>query len=211
MQHRLIKLTSLLAVLLLVVMALLFMVPVKAKSALGDSGFNSASALANDASKALTLLDKTVSCRSLALGICDGPENNVGTSKQTGAGGYIDSADKAYDAIRSSTTDVKAIATNTGIKPENIQKVKDHLFNDTHVLDRYVDYGIPAEVKRFDSDIKIAEAWKRLEAGKHTKEDIQLLKHETAERWIEKKRGAGYTESHDRASESFPAPNWWED
>ena len=128
--------------------------------------------------------------------------------KQTGAG-YTDPADLAYDDIRASITDVDTIAANTGLKPQNIQKIKDHLFIDEHVLDRYVDYGIPAEIKRFDSDIKIADAWKRLENGNHTPEDIQLLKHETAERWIEKKRGAGYTESHDRATESYPAPDWW--
>ena len=139
-----------------------------------------------------------------------GPDNNLpNNGKQTGSGSYSGSADEAYDAIRSSDTDVDAIAANTGIKPENIQKVKDHLFNDEHVLDRYVDYGIPAETKRFDSDIKIAEAWKRLESGNHTDADIQLLKHETAERWIERRRGSGYTESHDRASERYPAPDWW--
>lgn len=133
------------------------------------------------------------------------------SGRQTGSGGFSGSADDLYDAIRANPNDIDAIARHTGIKPENIQKVKDHIFNNEHVLDRYVDYGIPAETKRFDSDIKIAESWRRMESGKHTQEDIQLLRHETAERWVEQKRGAGYTESHDRATEKYPAPDWWSD
>ena len=136
------------------------------------------------------------------------PISNQG--RHTGAGGYLDAADQIYDTIRSSTTDVANISKSTGIKPENIQKVKEHIFLSEHTLDRYVELGIPAEKARFDSDIKIAEAWKRLEAGTYVPDDIQLLKHEVAERWIELKRNCGYCEAHDRASINYPAPNWWE-
>jgi len=48
--------------------------------------------------------------------------------RQTGSGGFSGSADDLYDGIRSSSTDVNAIAKNTNIKPINIQKVKDHHF-----------------------------------------------------------------------------------
>lgn len=119
------------------------------------------------------------------------------------------SADDAYNDIRASHKDVDAIAKNTGIKHDNIQKVKDHIFFNTHLLDRYVQYGIPAEYARFDSDINIAEAWKRMEIGMHSPEDIQLIKHEIAERWVELQRQCGYCEAHDRASLRFPAPDWW--
>lgn len=129
--------------------------------------------------------------------------------RQTGAGGFGQSADKAYDAIRASTTDIDAIARNTGFKPENIKKIKDHLFLDRHTLDRYVDQGIPATRARFDSDVKIAESWKRLENGTHTADDIQLLRHETAERWVELNRNCGYCEAHETASQRYPAPDWW--
>ncbi|WP_246401428.1 hemagglutinin repeat-containing protein [Rhizobium hidalgonense] len=128
---------------------------------------------------------------------------------QTGAGGFSGSADEAYEAIRENATDVGDIARNTGLKAENIQKVKDHLFLDEHTLDRYVDLGIPAERARFDSDIKIAESWHRLQVGTFTDDDIQLLRHEIAERWIEIKRDCGYCEAHDAASVNFPAPDWW--
>jgi hypothetical protein len=83
---------------------------------------------------------------------------------QTGGSDYTGSADEAYEAIRQRTTDVETIARNTGIKPENIQKVKDHIFYEEHLLDRYVDVGVPAEMRRFDSELGIANAWKRLEA-----------------------------------------------
>jgi len=138
------------------------------------------------------------------------PKNGTPTNGgQTGAGGFWSSADEAYESIRSSTSDVDDIARNTGLKPENIQKVKDHLFLNEHTLDRYVDLGIPAEKARFDSDIKIAESWHRLEVGKYTDDDIQLLRHEIAERWVEIKRDCGYCEAHDAASINFPAPDWW--
>jgi hypothetical protein len=126
-----------------------------------------------------------------------------------GVGRNWQSADQAYNDIRASRIDVDAIAQNTGIKRDNIQKVKDHIFFNQHMLDRYVQHGIPAEYAKFDSDIKIAEAWKRLETGKYSQEDMQLIKHEVAERWVELKRRCGYCEAHDRASLRFPAPDWW--
>ena len=105
--------------------------------------------------------------------------------RQTGAGGLAGSADEDYAAIRASTDDVAAIAGNTGIKPSNIQKVKDHIFNNEHLLDRYVDQGIPAYMSRFDSHEGIAAAWQRLSKGKGTAGDMGLLRHEAAEanRW----------------------------
>ncbi len=133
-------------------------------------------------------------------------DSAVTNARQTGAAsGQIDAADKAYEAIRASTTDVAAIAKNTGLKPENIQKVKDHLFINEHRLDRYESLGIPAEIKRFDSNANIAEAWKRLVDGTHTPKDIALLKHETAEAWHMRTHGSGYNEAHNAADRRFPA------
>ena len=122
-------------------------------------------------------------------------------------GFFTGSADEAYEAIHASTTDVESIARNTGIKPSNIQKVKNHLFYEEHLLDRYVDYGIPAEMKRFDSDITIANAWKRLETGSFTPKDLQLLKHEMAEAWYMRKHGPSYTNAHNAAQRRYPAPD----
>jgi hypothetical protein len=129
------------------------------------------------------------------------------TPGQTGAGFFTEPADKAYELIRESTTDVSSIAQHTGIKASNIQKVKDHLFYQEHLLDRYVDLGIPAEMQRFDSDMAIAKIWKRLENGTYTPNDLQLLRHEAAESYLMRRWGdPSYTRAHDRAQQRFPAP-----
>lgn len=129
--------------------------------------------------------------------------------RQTG-GGFADSADELYDAIRASDSDVSKIAQNTGIKPENIQKVKDHIFYNEHLLDKYIDYGIPAERARFDSNLNQAMAWQRLEAGTHSEADITWLRHETAEHWHELKHNSGYSESHNAAERKWPGNPWEE-
>ncbi|MGC1508892.1 MAG: hypothetical protein WA819_10710, partial [Ketobacter sp.] len=137
-----------------------------------------------------------------------GVPNKVVLSQTGGGSGYIDPADKMYDAIRASKTDVSTIASNTGIKPQNIQKVKDHVFYNEHLLDRYVDLGEPAVVSRFHSNSAQAEAWKRLEAGTQSDADITWLKHETAERWYEMKYNSGYTEAHDRVDSRWSGNPW---
>jgi hypothetical protein len=125
----------------------------------------------------------------------------------TGAGPFTGPADEAYEAIRASTTDVEAIARNTGIKPKNIQKVKDHLFYEEHLLDRYADMGEPGVMQRFDSDAGIAAAWKRLADGNFTEADLQLLRHETAEAWYMRKNGPSYNAAHNAAQKRYPAPD----
>ncbi len=73
------------------------------------------------------------------------------------------------------------IAKNTGIKSKNIGKVTDHLFNDEHLLDRFVNYGAPVVMSRFDSDLEIAKAWERLRSDNFSDADLQSLRHEAAE------------------------------
>jgi LysM repeat protein len=126
--------------------------------------------------------------------------------RQTGAGGLAGAADEAYALIRSSSTDVATIAENTGIKASNIQKVKDHLFYDEHLLDRYESLGIPGEMRRFDSNLNIANAWQRLEMGTFKAPDMQLLRHETAEAWYMRKYGPSYNNSHNAAQMRYPSP-----
>jgi len=138
---------------------------------------------------------------------CKDATNNL---KQTGGGSSTESADELYDAIRASDSDISTIAANTGIKPKNIQKVKDHVFNNQHLLDKYVDYGVPAKKARFDSDLSQAEAWHRLETGTHTQTDINWMKHEVGERWYELKHNAGYTESHNAVESRWPGIPWGE-
>ena len=132
-------------------------------------------------------------------------------TRQTGAGRPGASADELYDAIRADKTDVAEIAKNTGIKPQNIQKVKDHLFYNEHLLDRYADQGEPAVMARFDSDLGIAKAWERLRAGNFTDADMQLLRHEAAEANRMRSWGPGYSRAHDAAESRFPVPNLEDD
>ncbi|HLD16721.1 MAG TPA: hypothetical protein VJB02_03300 [Coxiellaceae bacterium] len=121
--------------------------------------------------------------------------------------GISTKADIAYDAIRANKSDVPIIAEKTGIKPSNIEKVKNHLFYERHLLDRYIEYGIPPEMRRFDSDIAIVQFWKRLESGAFTSQDIQLLRHEIAEAWYMRRQGPSYTAAHNAAHARYPAPD----
>lgn len=118
------------------------------------------------------------------------------------------SAEEKYESIRNSETDVNAIAKNTGYKNKNVQKCKNHLFHDIHRLDRYKSLGEPDEIKRFDANENQARAWKRLEEGTHTKEDLIWLKHEKAEQWYEQKHDTGYSESHEKAESHWSGTPW---
>jgi hypothetical protein len=131
---------------------------------------------------------------------------DIGASLQTGGGSIEGPADAAYDAIRASTTDVESIAGNTGYKAANIQKIKDHVFVEEHLLDRYEGQGVPAEWRRFDSSLEIAETWKRLETGTHGPADLELLKHETAEAWYMRNVSPSFNASHEAAERHFPTP-----
>lgn len=117
-------------------------------------------------------------------------------------------ADQIYDSIRESDTDICDIAENLGFKADNIKKVKDHVFYQKHELDQYVSLGEASEYKRFDPYIQQALAWKRLETGTHTQDDITWIKHECAERHHELKYGSGYSEAHNRAQTRFDGAPW---
>ncbi|HEY2566589.1 MAG TPA: hypothetical protein VGH95_02610 [Candidatus Aquirickettsiella sp.] len=77
-----------------------------------------------------------------------------------------------YESIRSnpSNMDVSLISKNVGMPEFQVQRIKQHLFYDTHKLD--------TGVGRFSPDIEIADAWTRLQNGNFVKHDLQLLQHE---------------------------------
>ncbi len=64
------------------------------------------------------------------------------------------------------------------------------------------------EHKRFDATLEQALAWKRLEAGIHTQDDIEWIKHECAERHHELKYDSGYSEAHERAQSRYDGYPW---
>jgi hypothetical protein len=91
----------------------------------------------------------------------------------------LDWAEEAYEKIRS-TDDVAAVAETAGrygYSTEDIQLVKNHIFHDEHLLDLYP----PGEVRRFDTNGRIAEAWLRLTKGDPHPADLDWLAHERYE------------------------------
>jgi len=118
----------------------------------------------------------------------------------------FDEAERAYERIRSSRNDVAAIAAHTACSVENIRKVKEHLLLKKHLLDRYAPLGEPGSWSRFDADLRIAEAWRRLEKGVHKPADMRLLYHEIAEAWYMRRHGPGYAAAHAAAARRFPSP-----
>lgn len=76
-----------------------------------------------------------------------------------------------YEKFRGLGTEyVNAIANNTDFSITRVQRIKDHVFNNSHIKD----HG----VGRFDPDYELAQAWQRLIDGKQLDSDIQLLDHE---------------------------------
>ena len=115
-------------------------------------------------------------------------------------------AEEIYDSIRECDTDICDIAQNLGFKADNIKNVKDHVLYNEHNLDRY---GLDEiEHKRFDATIEQALAWKPLEAGIHTQDDIEWIKHECAERYHELKYDSGYSKAHERAQSRYDGYLW---
>ncbi len=108
-------------------------------------------------------------------------------------------ADEAYDSIRA-TDDVDDIAANVaeyGFSRDEIAQIKSHVFEEEHLLDSYVDYGVPAEMARFNSNPRMAEAWMRLQEGNPHPEDITLLRHELHESNHMRDTGnPSYSEAH---------------
>ncbi|TNM32157.1 WXG100 family type VII secretion target [Streptomyces sedi] len=108
-------------------------------------------------------------------------------------------ADEAYDSIRA-TDDVDGIAANVaeyGFTRDEIAQIKSHVFEEDHLLDYYVDYGVPAEVARFESNPRMAEAWQRLQQGTPHPEDITLLRHELYEsNYMRDTGNPSYNEAH---------------
>ena len=115
-------------------------------------------------------------------------------------------AEEIYDSIRKSDMDICDIAENLGFKADNIKNVKNHVFYNEHDLDRYGPDEI--EHKRFDATLEQALAWKRLEAGIHTQDDVTWIKHEYAERHHELKYDSGYSEAHERAQSRYDGYPW---
>jgi hypothetical protein len=102
-----------------------------------------------------------------------------------------------YEKMRSnpSNVDVALISKSTGMPEFQIQRIKQHVFFDTHKLS----YGID----RFAPDIEIADAWTRLQRGNFVKEDLQLLQHEYFEARFKGIFKTDYMTAHNAANDSL--------
>ena len=101
-----------------------------------------------------------------------------------------------YEEIRKNHADVFRISQNTGIRADQILRIKHYLFLDEHILN--------GKIKRFDPCFEIAESWRRLAFDpKHIQpHDITLLKHESFEMSMV---DAGYPqdEAHEITSQKY--------
>ena len=98
------------------------------------------------------------------------------------------------DMIRSTSDDVVQISHQTGIPEWKIQKIKEHVFYNDHILDD--------RIGRFDADIDIADAWERLRKGNYNQDDLDLLNHEYYEHRFEKFFDTDYANAHAKTGES---------
>ena len=106
-------------------------------------------------------------------------------------------ANMYYEEIRKRKNDVEAIARNTGLPAEDINKIKQHIF-----VNEY-DLGEDAN-RRFDPDYDMAVSWQRLIEGKDIQEmDTVLLQHELLEYNLMNEQQLSYREAHERAAELF--------
>lgn len=105
-----------------------------------------------------------------------------------------DKAESYYERVRECAGDVDVIATNTPYNSRQVQRIKDHLFYDTHILDE--------GEARFDADPLIANTWSRLQRGSHGPKDLQLMEHELFESRFEDLFHTDYRTAHQAADRS---------
>jgi hypothetical protein len=75
-----------------------------------------------------------------------------------------------------------------------VRRIKEHIFHNSHQLDHGMGVG------RFDPDLEIANAWKRLETGSHLESDLLIFKHEHFESRFEGIFKTDYKTAHDAAN-----------
>ncbi len=107
-------------------------------------------------------------------------------------------AGRFYESIRATTEDVIAISKNTGIPKNIIQRIKDHVFIEQHLLDG-------SQIGRFVVDLDMAASWRRLIDNKFVHSDLLLLQHELAEAFIMNGVEVSWRNAHDIVNKFY---NW---
>ncbi len=124
----------------------------------------------------------------------------------TGASGAIPRSDIArqenhaklyYEEVRRRTSDVAAIAKNSGMPVEDIMKIKLHVF-----FNKY-DLGLN-EPSSFDPSYDMAESWQRLIDGKDIRDmDEIMLKHELMKYELMNVQGLDYRTAHNMSETAY--------
>ena len=111
-------------------------------------------------------------------------------------------ADLYYAEIRKRTSDIIAIARNTGFSEADITNVKNHIFHNKY------DLG-DDEPTHFDPHFDMAVSWQRLIEGKNIQAmDIILLRHELLEYELMSTQGLQYRQAHDIAEAQYNYANY---
>ena len=106
-------------------------------------------------------------------------------------------ANKYYNEIRKRTSDIAAIAKNTGYSEQEIEVIKNHIF-----VNKY-DLG-EEEPTTFYPNYDIAVSWQNLIDGKNIEEkDLILLKHEYHEHSLMINDGLSYIEAHEKTQKLY--------
>ncbi|NHC12938.1 putative T7SS-secreted protein [Motilibacter deserti] len=110
-----------------------------------------------------------------------------------------------YEAVRSGGEgSLDEIARSSGMARRQIEQIERHLFHEQH------DLG-DGRIDVFDSDPDIADAWRRLSAGKPLPNDLDLLRHELAESNYMRQHGVPYPEAHEAVKAqgfTWQQPEW---
>lgn len=106
----------------------------------------------------------------------------------------LENIESEYENIRIDSTDISRISKNVGMPEWKIQRIKNHVFFEEHILD--------SRIGRFDADPEIADAWYRLTEGNYNKNDIDLLNHEYFESKFESFYKTDYRTAHNKTEES---------
>lgn len=111
----------------------------------------------------------------------------------------LEHATKYYEFIRHRTDDIEKISVNTGYTKEQVLKVKNYLFIETHILF--------TGIKQFDPSFEIAETWQRLSDMLEyiQKHDLLLIPHELKEMDFINK-GMTQLEAHNKTCLEFDYP-----
>jgi hypothetical protein len=121
------------------------------------------------------------------------PSEEMPPGKKPSGSGHVEEidphAEKAYDAIRASKTDVAAVAKNTGIPESTLERIKNHLFVDEHEIATVA--GQPPVKSRFVANQRWADLWEGAQKGTlkpaQKAELMDLLTHENVEATLSKK------------------------